>query len=83
MRTTEYPNDTMYVEIEGQFSWIFGRVLGKTSDPVGASAAARIGSISGNNDLMPWAIVIGDSACLDATGDPDPRCELLRQGRRG
>jgi hypothetical protein len=68
VRTTDYPNDTMYVELEGQFNWIFGRVLGKTSDPVGASAAARIGSISGNNDLMPWAIVIGDSACLDATG---------------
>ena len=68
VRTTEYPNDTLYVALEGEFSWVFGRVLGKTSDPVGASAAARIGSISGNNNLMPWAMVIGDSACLDATG---------------
>ena len=78
VRTTDYPNDTMYVELETQFSWIFGRVLGKTSDPVGASAAARIGSISGNHDLMPWAIVVGDSACLDATGIqiPDANCSV-------
>ena len=59
VRTTDFPNDTLYVELEGKFSWVFGRVLGKTTDPVGASAAARIGSISGNNDLMPWAIVVG------------------------
>jgi hypothetical protein len=72
VRTTEYPNDTLYVELEGQFSWIFGRVLGKANDPVGASAAAQIGSISGNNDLMPWALVFGQSACLDANNDPIP-----------
>ena len=72
VRTTDYPNDTMYVELEGQFSWVFGRVLGKTSDPVGASAAARIGSLGGNNNLMPWALVFGDSFCLDANNDPIP-----------
>jgi len=73
VRTTDFPNDTMFVELEGQFSWVFGRVLGKTTDAVGASAAARIGSISGNNDLMPWAIVFGDSLCLDPiTNDPIP-----------
>ena len=72
VRTTDYPNDTMYVELETQFSWIFGRVLGKTNDPVGASAAARIGSISGNHELLPWALVFGDSLCLDANNDPIP-----------
>lgn len=72
VRTTDYPNDTMYVELEGQFSWVFGRVLGKTSDPVGASAAARIGSLGGNNDLMPWTLVFGNSLCLDANNDPIP-----------
>jgi hypothetical protein len=72
VRTTDFPNDTLYVELETQFSWVFGRVLGKTSDPVGASAAARIGSISVNSDLMPWALVFGDSLCLDANNDPIP-----------
>ena len=72
VRTTEFPNDTLHVEIEAEFSWIFARVLGKSKDPVGASAAARIGSISGNNDLMPWALVFGDSLCLDPLNNPIP-----------
>jgi hypothetical protein len=66
--TTDFPNDTIYVEVEGDFSWVFGRVLGKTTDKVGATAAAQVGSLVGGNDLVPWAIVLGDSACLDATG---------------
>ena len=68
VRTTTFPNDTLYVEVEDEFSWVFGRVLGKTTDPVGASAAARIGSYAGGHDMMPWALLQGDSACLDATG---------------
>ncbi len=75
VRTTDFPNDTLYVELEGQFSWIFGRVLGETTDAVGASAAAQIGSLSGNNDLMPWAIVLGNSDCLSGNGDPIPDAE--------
>src|SRR5881296_2663099 len=31
LRTTDYPNDTLYVEMERQFSWVFGRVLGQTT----------------------------------------------------
>jgi len=72
VRTTGYANDTVYVELEGDFGWIFGRVLGKTTDKVGASAAAQVGSLSGNNDLMPWSIVYGDSLCLDGNNDPIP-----------
>jgi len=68
VRTIDYPNDTLYVEVERQFDWIFGRVLGKTSSAVPASAAAQVGSLSGGSDLMPWAIVLGDSDCLDSTG---------------
>jgi hypothetical protein len=72
VRTTGYPNDTVYVELEGDFGWIFGRVLGKTTDKVGASAAAQVGSFAGGGDLMPWAMVMDSSACLDANGDPIP-----------
>jgi hypothetical protein len=72
VRTTDYPNDTLYVEVERQFDWVFGRVLGKTSSAVPASAAAQVGSLGGGNDLMPWAVVLGDSACLDATGAQIP-----------
>jgi len=78
VRTTDYPNDTMYVEIERQFSWVFGRVLGKTTSAVPASAAAQVGSVSGTSNLMPWAMVLGDSACLSPTGNPivDTNCSV-------
>ena len=68
IRTTSFPNDTVFVELEGDFGWVFGRVLGKTTDKVGASAAARIGSYAGGHDIMPWALLQGDSLCLDASG---------------
>jgi len=71
IRSTDFPNDTVYVEVETQFDWIFGRVLGQTSSLVSADAAAQVGSLSGGNDLMPWAIVLGGSDCL-AGSDPIP-----------
>jgi hypothetical protein len=72
VKTTDYPNDTIVVEVEKNFSWVFGRVLGHTTSAVGARAAAQIGSRVGGSDLMPWAMVMGDSACLSATGVPIP-----------
>jgi hypothetical protein len=63
------PNDTVHVELERNYSWIFARVLGKTNSPVGAQAAARIGSLAGGFGAMPWALLEGDSLCLDANGD--------------
>jgi hypothetical protein len=69
VRTKDYPNDTLYVELDREFSWVFGRVLGKTVSNVGAAAAARTGSLSGGSDMMPWALLQGDSNCLDANGD--------------
>jgi Putative Flp pilus-assembly TadE/G-like len=68
IRTTDFPNDTVFVEVEGEFDWIFGRVLGQTTSAVSAKAAAQVGSLVGGNDLMPWAMVMGDSDCLDASG---------------
>jgi hypothetical protein len=68
VRTTDYPNDTVFVEVETTFDWIFGRVLGQTTSAVSAKAAAQVGSLAGGNNIMPWAIVMGDSACLDASG---------------
>ena len=78
VRTTAYPNDTLYVEVERQFSWVFGRVLGKRTSVVPASAAAQVGSLSGTSNLMPWAMVLGDSACLTPTGTPivDTNCSV-------
>ena len=69
VRTTGFPNDTLYVELEGDFSWIFGRVLGKTVSNVGAEAAARTGSLAGGHNMMPWGLLQGDTNCLDANGD--------------
>ena len=68
IRTTDFPNDTVFVEVAGEFDWIFGRVLGQTTSAVSAKAAAQVGSLVGGNDLMPWAMVVGDSNCLDASG---------------
>src|SRR5256712_4721818 len=71
VRATGVPNDTLYVELENNFGWIFGRVLGQTTSKVGADAAARIGSLSGGHQMMPWALLRGDTNCLDAvTGAP-------------
>jgi hypothetical protein len=67
VRTTGYPNDTLYVELEGDFNWVFARVLGQTTSKVGANAAARIGSLSGGHQMMPWGLLRGDTNCLDAT----------------
>src|SRR5262245_32429475 len=39
VRTTGYPNDTLYVELEQQFNWLFGRVLGKSNATIGSEAA--------------------------------------------
>jgi hypothetical protein len=70
VRTTDVPNDTLYVELEKEFDWVFGRAVGMDKDAVSASAAAQIRSLTGTSNLMPWAILMGDSACLDATNNP-------------
>jgi len=67
VRTTSYPNDTLYVQLEGQFDWFFARVLGKTTSRVGSEAAARTGSLVGGHNMMPWGLLRGDTNCLDAT----------------
>ena len=72
VRTTDAPNDTLYVELEKEFSWVFGRALGQGTDPVSASAAAQIQSVNGTSNLMPWALLMGDSGCLDAQDAPIP-----------
>lgn len=71
IRTTGVPNDTLFVQLEGNFNWIFGRVLGLTTDDVGAQAAARIGTLAGGHEMMPWGLLRGDTNCLDSvTGTP-------------
>ncbi len=70
VRTTDAPNDTLYVEVEQDFDWIFGRVLGQTKSAVSAKAAAQTGSLIGSHNVMPWALLLGDSTCLDPLGNP-------------
>ena len=67
VRTTSYPNDTLYVQLEGDFNWLFARVLGNTTSKVGAEAAARIGTLAGGHNMMPWGLLRGETNCLDAT----------------
>jgi hypothetical protein len=68
-RTKLFPNDTLYVELDKQFSWIFGRALGKTTTSVGAQAAAQTGSLAGGFGAQPWALLQEESICLDANGN--------------
>ena len=69
VRGTSVPNDTVYVEVESDFNWIFGAVLGQTTDSVAAHAAAQTGSFGPFSNLMPWAVLEGDPACVDAFGN--------------
>lgn len=70
VQSTKATNDSVYVELRTKFSWIFGRVLGQTTSPVPAKAKAMVGVLSGNDQMMPWAMVLGESACLDSAGNP-------------
>ncbi len=69
VRSTNVTNDSMYVQLSTKFSWLFGRVLGQTTSAVPAKAKAIVGSLGGNSQMMPWALLEGDSNCLDANGD--------------
>ncbi len=69
VRSTYVLNDTLYVQLGTDFEWFFARALGLTSDVVTADAAAVVGSISGaQGHTMPWALLLGDSPCLDNDG---------------
>lgn len=67
--TTFVANDTISVTMRGDFAWLFARVLGKSVGHVSASAKATVGSLGANSSMMPWGLLEGQSACLDANGD--------------
>ncbi len=69
VRTTSYTNDTLYIEIQEDWQWTLGRLLGKVTHPDGAKAAARVASLAGGHNMMPWGLLYGDSACLDSSGN--------------
>jgi hypothetical protein len=70
VRSNLATNDTVYVEVEQDFDWLFGRALGMATANVGAKAAARIGSLAGGSGFVPWALLTDDVDCLDGNGDP-------------
>lgn len=53
VQQTYVPNDTMYVQLQDNFHWIFGRVLGLVSTNIGGTAKARIGSPAGMAKFIP------------------------------
>jgi hypothetical protein len=63
-------NDTVHVEVEQEFGWMFARVFGMTTSDVGAKAAARVGSLAGSSEFVPWALLTDDTDCLDGNGNP-------------
>jgi hypothetical protein len=69
VQSTLVANDSMYVEVDDDFGWVFAKVLGLTTSNVGAQAKARVGSLEGNGQMMPWAILQGDTDCLDVDGN--------------
>src|SRR3990172_7077907 len=68
VQSTNVANDTLYVELSTEFGWIFGRVMGQTTSDVPAKAKAIVGTLGGNNQMMPWALLQGDTACLNPDG---------------
>jgi hypothetical protein len=70
VRSTLVANDTMYVEVEQEFGWVFARVLGLTSSTVTTDAAARVGTLAGGHEFLPWGMVAGQTDCLGPTGEP-------------
>ena len=40
-----------------------------TTSNVGAEAAARVGTLLGGHNMMPWALLQTDTSCLDAQGN--------------
>jgi Flp pilus assembly protein TadG len=69
VQSTNVANDSLRVEVDEDFGWIFARALGLTTSNVGADAKAVIGTMNATNNLMPWSVVQGDSPCLDASGN--------------
>jgi hypothetical protein len=69
VESTLVANDTIRVEVDDDFGWVFARVLGMTTSNIGAQAKARVGSLEGNSNMMPWAVIQGDTDCLDSNGD--------------
>jgi len=63
------PNDSIHVQLTDEFDWVFAKVLGLTTSTVTSEAVATAGGLGGNNNMMPWALLQGESACLDASGD--------------
>jgi hypothetical protein len=58
------------VEVEQEFGWLFARVLGMTTSDVNADAAARVGTLAGGHEFLPWALLTSDTDCLDGSGAP-------------
>jgi Flp pilus assembly protein TadG len=54
--TTNVPNDTLVVELNRDFSFVFGRVMGLLETDIGAGASAMMGSPVGAGGLKPWVV---------------------------
>jgi hypothetical protein len=67
--STYVANDTIRVEVDDDFGWVFARALGMTSSNIGAHSKAVVGTLQGTGHLMPWSIVYGDSDCLDSNNN--------------
>ena len=53
---TYVPDDTVRVRVARETPFLFGRVLGLTSDTMRATAVARVGSPTIATNAMPWAL---------------------------
>lgn len=65
----ENGNTLIRVKTKRGVSALFARALGLLNFQVKAKAAARVGSLNGNRQAMPWGLLQGDSDCLNAQGN--------------
>ena len=54
--TTYVTNDTVRVRVTRETPFVFGRVLGLTSETMHATGVGRVGSPSIATNAMPWAL---------------------------
>jgi hypothetical protein len=70
--TTYVTNDTVRVRVTRETPFVFGRVLGLTSETMHATGVSRVGSPSVATNAMPWALRESRKLDAEAAGYGEP-----------
>ncbi len=70
--TTYVTNDTVRVRVTRETPFVFGRVLGFTSETMHATGVSRVGSPTIATNAMPWALRESRKEAAEAAGYGEP-----------